>query len=256
MKNKIFTLLILCSSIIASGQNATLLKNYNPKVKELKHLLNPAKDSLILECETTILKVDFHNEDYEKVSIIESNHAKIALNDMLEGKFVVEVKLIDKIVVMHVIIHQDFNDTFTSITVSNQKEIVEGRGMMLDEGLNVITSAPKISLEYILNRGNVKAQTQKSKTLYWTVIRVNNESGSHKTMRLVDKKAADRMILRNKSEHHSALGKHNELTVWEVYNTSKFMEHQLENPDFIYAINSEYFNTTPYFTSKQTGQNL
>lgn len=256
MKNKIFTLFILYSSLITFGQNATLLKNFNPKVKELNHHLNSAKDSLILECETTILKVDFHNEDYEKVSIVESNRVKIGLNDMPKGKFVVEVKLVDKIALMHIIIHQDFKDLFTSVAVSNKKEIVEGRGMMLDEGLNVITSAPKMSLEYLLNQGKTKTYIQKKETLYWTVIRVNNESGSNKTMRLVDKKAADRMILRNKLEHHSALGKHNELTVWEVYNTSKFMEHQLENPDFIYAINSEYFNTTPYFTSKQTGQNL
>lgn len=256
MKNNIFTLLLLCYSLLNFGQNATLLKNYNPKVKDLKHLLNPTKDSLILECETTILKVDFHNEDFEKVSIVESNSTKIALNDIPEGKFVVEVKLVDKIVVMHIIIHQDFNDAFTSAAVSNQKEIVEGRGMMLDEGLNVITSSPKMSLEYILNRGSVKTRTQKIQTLYWTVIRVNNESGSNKTMRLVDKKAADRMILRNKLEHQSALGKRNELTVWEVYNTSKFMEHQLENPNFMYAVRSDYFNTTPYFTSQQTEQNL
>lgn len=256
MKNKIFILFILYSSLITFGQNATLLKNYNPKVKELNHQLNFAKDSLILECETTILKVDFHNEDYEKVSIIESNSTKIALNDMPKGKFVVEVKLVDKIALMHIIIHQDSNDIFTSTALSENNEIAEGRGMMLDEGLNVITRPPKMSLENMLNQRTTKTYIQKKEILYWTVIRVNNESGSNKTMRLVDKKAADRMILRNKLEHQSALGKHNELIVWEVYNTSKFMEHQLENPNFMYAVRSDYFNTTPYFTSQQTEQNL
>lgn len=256
MKNKIFTLLIACSSLITFGQHATLLKNYNPKVKELKHQLNTRQDSLILECETPILKVDFHNEDFEKVVSVDGNSAKITLTDLPEGKFVVEVKLVDKIVLMHILIHQEFNSSFASIAQSENKDIAEGKGMMLDEGLNVITSPPNMSLEYILNQRKKENNSRKKETLYWTVIRINNESGSSKTMRLVDKKSVDRLIMRNKLQHQNGLGKHNELTVWEVYNTAKFMEHQLENPDFIYSLSSEYFNTTPYFTSQQTAQSM
>jgi len=256
MKNKIFTLFFACASLLAFGQHATLLKNYNPKVQELKHYLNHTKDSLILECETPILKVDIFNEDYEKLIPVEANSTQITLNDIPEGKFVVEVRLVDKIVVMHIIIHQDFNDALLSAALYKNSTIAEGQGMMLDEGLNVVTSVPKMSLETMLNQRPSNSRTKKNEKLYWTIIRVNNEIGSSKTMRLIDKKDADRMILKNKLEHQSAIGKKNELIVWEVYNTSKFMEQQLVNPDFVYTLSSEYFNTTPYFTSDQSLQNM
>jgi len=253
---KITTSILLISfvTLFTFGQNATLLKNYNPKVKELKHNLNTTKDSLLLDCEKTIHQVDIFNEDFEKIITVDSNSSKIALNDMPEGKFVVEVKLVDKIVVMHLVIYQNIRNSFTS--TSDRKEIAEGVGMMLDEGLNVIKRPPNMSLEYLLNNGKVKTHTPKSKKLYWTVFRVNNEISSSKTMRLVDKTTAERMIITHKLEHQSPLGTRNQLIIWEVYDTTKFMEQQLVNPDFVYSVTSEHFNTTPYFSSEQSGQNM
>ena len=90
MFKKICTLLILFSSVIISGQNITLLKNTNPKVKELKHNLNASRDSLIMECEKTIYKVEIFNEDYEKIIIVEDFKSKIPLLDLPAGEFIVE----------------------------------------------------------------------------------------------------------------------------------------------------------------------
>jgi hypothetical protein len=75
-------------------------------------------------------------------------------------------------------------------------------------------------------------------------------------MKLVDQESVNRMITKNKIEHKGTSGKSNELIVWEVYNTSKFMEHQVSNPKFVYSLNSEYFNTTPYYSTKIGIQSL
>jgi hypothetical protein len=252
MIKRIYTLLILLLTLSIYGQNATLIKNYNPKAKELKHNLSYVGDTLILASEKQIIQVDIFNEDYEKLVVIEDYNAQISLRDLPEGKFVVEAKLVDKIILMDIIKYDDFNETDNS----SISDIAEGQGMMLDEGMNIIKNAPNTSIEYILTREKKTNTTNKSQKFYWIVIKVNNESGSTKTMKLVDQKSVDRMIIKNKLENSSAFGKFNELIVWEVYNTSKFMEQQVLNPDFMYSLSSDLFNTTPYYSTQKSLQNL
>ena len=252
MKKRIYTLLILFITLSIYSQNATLLKNYNPKVRELKHNLNYAGDTLILASEKTILKVDIFNEDYEKLVVIEAFNAQIPLRDLPEGKFVVEVKLVDKVILMDIIKYNDTNETENS----SISDVAEGQGMMLDEGLNIIKNAPNTSIEYILTREKKRNTSNNSQKFYWILVKINNESGSNKTMKLVDQKSADRMIVKNKLENSSTFGKFNELIVWEVYNTSKFMEQQVLNPDFMYSLTSDLFNTTPYYSTQKSVQNL
>ncbi|WP_299125131.1 hypothetical protein [uncultured Winogradskyella sp.] len=256
MIKSISTLLILFSALILSGQNITLLKNYNPKAKELKHSLNKTKDSLILVSENTILKVEIFNEDYEDVVVVEGHNARIGLNKLPVGKFVVEAKLTDKVIVMDLIKYEDFNETTNSAVPFEKKDVAEGRGMMLDESLNLVKSTPKRSVGFMLNRGKTKKQSQKKQKFYWTITIVNNEIGSIKTMRLVDHESVERMIVKNKIVNKGSSNKLNELIVWEVYNKTKFMEHQVSNPDFIYSPNSEYFNTTPHYSTKNSVQSL
>lgn len=256
MIKSICTLLIVFSTVIINGQNAILLKNFNPKAKELKHSLNTTKDSLILEHEKTILNVEIFNEDYEKVVTIENTQAQISLDDLPTGKFVINTKLEDRIIVIGLLKRDPINDSDNSTTSHNKKEIAEGKGMMLDEGLNVIKRAPKHSIEFILTRGKAKKHTAKKQKYYWISIKVNNESGSSKTMRLVNHEYADRLILRNKKEHNHPSRKLNELIVWEVYNTSKFIGLQMSNPDFINSITSDFFNVVPYYKSANITNNL
>ncbi|WP_400074733.1 hypothetical protein [Winogradskyella sp. R77965] len=256
MIKSISLLLLLFSTLILSGQNITLLKNYNPKAKELKHNLNKTNDSLILGCENKILKVEIFNEDYEDVVIVENHKAQIALNNLPVGKFVVETKLEDKVIIMDLIKYQDFNERTNSTPSFEKKNVVEGKGMMLDESLNLVKSAPKRSVGFMLNRGKAKKQSPKKPKFYWTITMVNNEIGSIKTMRLVDQETVDRMILKNKLINKNASNKLNELIVWEVYNTSKFMEQQVSNPDFVYSSTSEFFNTSPFYSTENISQNL
>ena len=247
---KSVTTLLLFSTLFISGQNITLLKNYNPKAKELKHNLNKTNDSLILGSENSILKVEIFNEDYENIIIVEADEAKISLNDLPIGKFVVETKLTDKTILLDIIKYKDFSNTTNSSVLNEKKNVAEGNGMMLDESLNLVERPPARSLGSLLNRGKTKIQSPKKQKFYWTITKTNNESGASKTMRLVDEESVERMILKNKIENKSASGKLNELIVWEVYNTSKFMEHQVSNPDFVYSMSSEFFNTSPHYSSE------
>ena len=75
-------------------------------------------------------------------------------------------------------------------------------------------------------------------------------------MKLVDKESVDRMIKNNKLENNSVTGRLNELTVWEVYNTSKFMRNQMSNPNFIYSSTSDLFNVVPYYSKESSLQSL
>lgn len=256
MIKKICTLLVLLSAVNSFGQNIILLRNTNPKAKELKHNLNSAKDSLILGSDTKILQVDIFNEDYEKTVLIDDFKTQIFLEDIPEGKFVVEAKLVDKIIIMGLMRNDYSNKTANSSTSLHNEDIAEGKGMMLDDELNVIKSAPHKSIEFLLTRGKTTNHTSKSQKFFWTETQVNNESGSSRTMKLADQKSVDKMILRHQLELNSSSGKLNKLTVWEVYNTGKFMENQVSNPDFVYSSSTDLFNTTPYYSTNGNNQNL
>lgn len=255
MTKNICTLLILFSTLINYSQNSILFKNNNPKAKALKHDLNHAKDSLILSSETKILQIEIFNEDYEKLVKVEGFESQISLADIPEGKFVIEARLEDKNIVMG-LMRYDYADEGAYSKTATKENIAEGKGMMLDESLNVIRKTPNKSIEFLLTGSSAKRNTEKKQKFYWVLTKVNSESGSSKTMRLVSKDGADRMILKHKLELNSISGKHNELTVWEVYNSAKFMEYQMLNPDFFYSLYSDLFNTTPYYITENTLQNL
>lgn len=255
MIKTISTLLILFSTIFSHSQNITLVKNTNPKAKELKHNLNTAKDSLILSCENKIFKVEIFNEDYENIIIVDAHNIQISLKEIPVGKFVIETKLLDKIIVTDLIVYDNFEDRLTSGLSSKVEEVAEGKGMMLDEEQNIIKSSPKKSLAFILTRENNNKENSSNQKFFWTETHINNKSGSSKTKKLVDQKSAERMILKHKHELNSETGKLNELTVWEVYNTRKFMQKLVSNPDFVYTSTTDLFNKTPYYVAVNSVQN-
>ena len=240
MFKRICTLLILFSSVIISGQNITLLKNTNPKVKELKHSLNTSRDSLIMECEKTIFKVEIFNEDYEKIIIVEDFKTQIPLLDLPAGKFIVEARLVDKIVVMNIIRYDDI----TNSTITSTKK---------EAGKKEKSSSN--SIEFLLSTRNNKKLNNKKQKFYWTLNEVNNGNSSSKTMKLVNQESLDRMILKNKVEQNRAEGKLNELIAWEVYNTSKFMKQQVSDNSYMFSQASDFFNTAPYYTTENNLQN-
>ncbi|WP_178985823.1 hypothetical protein [Winogradskyella helgolandensis] len=252
MIKNISTLLVLLLTTISYGQNITLLQNTNPKAKELRHRLNITTDSLVLECDSKIQKVEIFNRDYEQTVIVEANKTQISLLNIPVGNFVVETKLAEKIIVMDLTKHNDPYNTFDS----NIEQTIEGKGMMLDEELNVIKSSPNKSVAFLLTRGSTKNHDNKNEKYFWTVAQINNDSGSSKTMRLVDQKSVETMILRHKLEINSDSGKLNKLTVWEVYNKSEFMENQVSNPEFVNSLATDLFNPNPYYSTSNNTQSL
>lgn len=256
MIKNISILLVLLLTSISFGQNTFLLQNTNPKAKELKHSLNSTKDSLMLGCDSKILKVEIFNENYEQIIVVDANTILISLKDIPNGKFIIETRLDKKIIAIDLIKHSDYNDTSTSSMHQNMEQIIEGKGMMLDEELQVIKSSPKKSIEFILTRGKAKNHSVKNQKYFWTEAQIINESGSSKTMRLADKKLVDKMIHRHKLEINSNSGKLNKLTVWEVYNKGEFMENQVSNPEFVYSSSTDLYNHTPYYSTTNSTHNL
>ncbi|MBU2929212.1 hypothetical protein [Winogradskyella psychrotolerans] len=252
MIKNISTLLVLLLTTINYGQNITLLQNNNPKAKELIHGLNTTMDSLVLECNSKIEKVEIFNSDYDQTVVVEAHKTQIPLKHMPVGNFVVETKLAEKIIILDLIKHDDSYN----VSHSQSEKIAEGKGMMLDEELNVIKSAPKKSIAFLLTRGNTNNHSNKNQKYFWTIAQINNDSGSSKTMRLVDQKSVELMILRHKMELNSDPGKFNTLTVWEVYNKSEFMDNQVSNPDFVYSLATDLFNPTPYYSTSDNIQSL
>lgn len=97
-----------------------------------------------------------------------------------------------------------------------------------------------------------------SDKVFWISYVINNGTNSSKKMKMVTHIEADELITKHKAELKTNQGKLNQLTIWEVYNTAKFMEKQVENPDYINSIVSNLFNVKPYFSSikKNTQDNI
>ncbi|WP_179349609.1 hypothetical protein [Winogradskyella pacifica] len=256
MIKNISILLVLLLTSISFGQNTVLLQNTNPKAKELKHNLNATKDSLMLSCDSKILKVEIFNENYEQLIIVDANTIQISLKDIPNGNYIIETRLDEKIIPIDLIKHDDYNDASHSSLYPNLEQIIEGKGMMLDEELKVIKSSPNKSIEFILTRGKTKSHSTENQKYFWTETQIINESGSSKTMRLADQKSVDKMIHRHKLEINSDSGKLNKLTVWEVYNKGAFMENQVSNPEFVYSSSTDLYNHTPYYSTANSIQNL
>ena len=65
-------------------------------------------------------------------------------------------------------------------------------------------------------------------------------------MRFGDKALVEKMINHNNLDRRTKAGKFNVLTVWEIYDVSKFLKHKMKNPN---GFNSEAdcFNSVPFY---------
>jgi len=250
MIKKIWPLLILFSTAISFGQDIILLKNTNPRAKELKHNLNHTKDSLIIGCENTIFKVEIFNEDYEKLIIVEDNEAHIPLNDLPAGRFVVEAQLSNKIIVMNLFRHDYVDNSSNSDLTHGEKEITDAKTMGLTKEKNIKKNIAHHSIEFLLSGRKSKQVSHKNQKFYWTLTKVNTGNTSSKTMRLANQKSVDKMISRHKIETKTINAKRNELIIWEVYDKTKFIKQQVANPNYINSSVSNFFDVSPYYTSE------
>ncbi|MCA0133292.1 hypothetical protein [Winogradskyella alexanderae] len=96
-------ILFLATSQIGNCQRSSLIKNVNFRAKDLIHELNHNGDTLKLESDKTIYQVDIYNSFYEKKLAVNRYKSNIPINDLPEGRYVVEAKLSDRHIIMTLI---------------------------------------------------------------------------------------------------------------------------------------------------------
>ena len=98
---KIILLICLAFTVTVYGQNpiySTLAKNVNPEAKSLRHQLNTAGDTLILESDYMLYKVEFIGNYDLKVFEIEGskNQTKIDLSTVPVGEYTIAAFQIER----------------------------------------------------------------------------------------------------------------------------------------------------------------
>lgn len=104
----------------------------------------------------------------------------------------------------------------------------------------------------ILPREKVENATiNTANSTYWVIYKINNGSSSEKVLKIVDQKTVDRMILKNEIDMKTFTGRLNELTVWQIHDTTGFVQHKRKNKANYMTIESDSFNLVPYYKTDQ-----
>lgn len=234
---------ILLFATCMYGQKSILLKNINYRASELYHSLNESGDTLILRGERTIDKVEIFNNNFQKAYIVNSLDTKIPLDNIPTGRFVTEVKVKDKLIIITLLRHDALEEEqeITEVETNEQNSIF---GQSTYENKSEGKSIP----EYKIEETPSKPITKPVK-FYWIVKHINKGHSSSKKMRIGDKEIVDQMIAQHMIDLKSKAGKNNQLTIWEVYDTSKFLRFKRQNPDYATVEKAESFNTDPFYKS-------
>lgn len=268
----IYAIAFVMMTLLSYGQKSSLLQNVNLRAKELKHKLNKTGDSLIFNSDKIIEKVEIYNSNFEKKFIVNSYSAKIPLTYMPSGRYVTEVKLRGKLILITLLVEENMipepyesnpkshitktkpfkrePNSFRTIASKsktsnlNESHNLFGSSRSKSSGIkspNLETVKPKIIAPIKLPKKDVR--------FYWIVRNINKGQSSSKVMRMGEKDEVDRMIEQNKIDRQSAAGKRNELIIWEVYDASKFMKFQRLNADYANAKEADCFNVIPIYKS-------
>ena len=236
MNTKILTSLFMCLTIFVYGQNIRLQHNINYEARQLKQNLNQLGDSLLLESINTIRQVDIFNKDYSETFNVEGNKTEIDLKKLPIGNFIIKVRMGRKHIVMY--LEKTDDKKLKALNKNARNNIM----ITANEDLNFKTNNASL----VKAVDNIPAKLKSS--YYWVVYECNSNFGSSKTMKLVDKRKVEKLIVRNKLERKSKNGKHNKLYVYEVFNVSEFMDKQSKNPQFYMSSNdSSLFNIMPFY---------
>ena len=282
MKRLYFIVLLLLSSL-AYGQKSVLLQNVNNRAKELQHQLNKTEDSIIFKSERTIYEIMIFNDDFERIIKVKDNNAKILISDIPVGRYAVEAVLIDKLIVITLLRNESFNlqeptPLLTAIASPYNEEInppqivsaikKESYGSENNTGRTDLSlygkTAPSIVKEkksLTLNKGFtsktvIQRQAEVENTTnstYWVIHKINNGSSSEKILKIVDQKTVDRMIRKNEIDMKTFSGRLNELSVWKIHDTTRFVQHKRRNKANYMNVESDSFNLIPYY---ETNHNL
>ena len=161
---------------------------------------------------------------------------------MPAGRFVTEVKLKDKRIIITLILHEDA-DRIQSKTASPLNKVTLDTEATLTKDTNQNASI------IINSNGKLKEKSEKNVKFYWIVKNINKGHSSSRVMRIGDIEVVEKMILQNQIDLRTKAGKRNDLTIWEVYDTSAFMRFKRLNPDYANVSEADCFNVMPYYKS-------
>ena len=304
----LFTLVFLLLTTLAYCQKTTLLQNTNPRAKELKHKLNKTGDSLILEGERTIYRVEIFNQEYGKAISVKNSKIIVALDDIPKGRFVVEATLIDKLILITLLRNESYNEEELIVPIIPKEEVAvvnkvdksplsrvfskkkESKPSTKKIAINKkATITPKKEVLVVNNvdrtplsrafskkkeqpntkkieinkkaviahnkavttKIKIEDDTKKIKRSYWLVYETRNRHSSQRIMRMADKALVNKMIAKNNLDLRTVAGKSNILTVWEVYDVTKFMRYKRINRNKL-TKESDCFNIVPFFKTKES----
>ncbi|WP_073084859.1 hypothetical protein [Winogradskyella jejuensis] len=249
----------------------------NFRAKELKHYLNKAEDSLILEGERTIYKVNIFNKDYDETIKVKDKKIEIPLYDLDIGRYVIEAVLLDKRIIIVLFRNEPLIDINTHITEITSVEKDTSSVFVFEEDKETTSineteydkidkeerknnkHFDSISISELLNykrpiaKKTFKKRKEKKRTYnYWVYYEINSGHYSKIIRKMATKKEIDRMIERNQLDVKTLKGQSNILKIWEIYNSSMFLKHKELDKNFINT-KSPYFNVIPYYTTESYG---
>lgn len=233
MKRSCIAILLFISTL-CYGQKTTLIQNINFRAKELKHHLNKSGDSLVLSSDNVIYKVEIFNNDFTKSFEINDTAAKIPLAEIPKGRFVTEVKVNQKLIILTLIRHKDISLADATPDLSSDNSEVN------------------LAASFNPHEGKEKQLIIPIKVakFFWVIKKINKGHSSSKITKLADKETVEKMIEQHKIDQKSKAGRLNMLTIWEVYDTSAFLRHKRINPNDYTTKDAEFFNSTPFYDSK------
>lgn len=165
-------------------------------------------------------------------------------------KFIEQITLGVPIVIMpKTELQLAINEEALNIKETEEAEILKPKTTVTENSSVIPPNRPRTSITDMLNWRAKKPNT--STKVYWISYLVNSGTSSRRTMKMATQTEVDKLIAKHKIESKTNQGKLNELTIWEVYDTAKFMEKQTENNNYINSITSRLFNVNPYYSSNE-----
>lgn len=251
MRTLCIIVFLLVASLVKS-QNTTLIQNRNFRADELKHNLNSSGDSLILKGLRSIIKVTISNDDFSKTFRPIDKDAKIPLEGIPLGRFTTEVQLDNKLIIITLLRHETIESISRPLVSLNvqppsQTELIaqhKANGITnetSEDGLNQNEG------DLNENEGDLNQNEVREVRFYWIVNLINKGQSSSRIKKLAELETVKRFIRKHEIDHRTKSGMYNELTIWEVYDTSKFMRYKRINPDYATTKHSDFFNTHPFY---------
>jgi hypothetical protein len=263
MMRVLHTTVFFLLTCILHGQRTALFPDLKPKTQLLTPILNEAGDSLTLKSSEIIKKVQIFNIDFDQTITVGAPQVTIPLDDIPLGKFAVETYL-DGNLIAYTLLREEYLDpnkahlkrrkkTSLFIDFSIDNMITTSRFYKSNQSEAPISSnqTPKQKTKSNLasNSGlNSDSSDEKSQT-YWILYKTNNAYGAVTVKRFADQELVDTMISNINLDKRTKAGKYNELTVWEIYNISEFINYKLKTDDTL-KVEDDSFNPQPYFKTE------